>query len=139
MDGRRCEKHVDDSGSRRISDDENRSRGLFQLRDPNGMPAQKVFHPGSPVIAVLKADHLWRRTAGTGEVEKIRIGRNYGESVRRCILPNSLVRREPGESRVEDVRRIGKEIRKTADEPGREIRVKQKFQCEARSRPACDA
>ena len=55
------------------------------------------------------------------------------------MLPNSFVWREPGESRVEDVDRIGEELRKPVNESGREIRVKQKFQREMRSRPACEA
>jgi len=44
---------------------------LFQFTDPNGMPAEKIFNSGRPVVAVLEVDHLWRRAAGTGEVEKI--------------------------------------------------------------------
>jgi len=112
---------------------------MLQFRDQYGMAPQKVLNPGRPVVAVLQSDHLWRRTARTGESEKIQIGGDDGKPVRPCILPDNLVRREPGESRVEDVDRIGEELRKTADELGREIRVKQKFQCVARSRPACEA
>jgi hypothetical protein len=82
---------VGDADSGRVSNDQSRSRGLFQFRDPNGMPAQKVFNLGRPVVTVLKADHLWRRATGTGELEKIGIGRNDHEPVRSCILPNRLV------------------------------------------------
>jgi len=88
------------------------------------MPAQKVFNLGRPVVAVLKADHLWRRAAGTGEVEKIGISRNDGEPVYRGVLPNCFVRCEPSESRVENVERIGEELRQTVNELRREIRVK---------------
>jgi len=55
-------------------DDERGSRGVFQFRDQNGMPPQKVFNPGGPVVAVLELDYLWRRAAGPGEVGKIGIG-----------------------------------------------------------------
>ena len=129
----------DDSVSGRVSNHESRSRGLFQFRDPNGMPAQEGFDLGRPVVAVLKADHLWRRAAGTGEVQKIGIGRDDGKPVRPCIPPDSLVRREPGEPRVENVNRVREEFRKTRDELRREIRVEKKFQCDARSRPVCEA
>jgi hypothetical protein len=113
-----------ESDSARASDDEARSRGLFQFRDPNGMSAQKVFNLGRPVIAVLEMDHLWRSAAGPGEVEKIGISRYNGEAVGPCILPNSFVRGGPGETRVENVDRIGEKLRKTAHELRREIRVK---------------
>jgi hypothetical protein len=88
------------------------------------MPAQKIFDLGGPIVAVLKADYLWRRAAGTGEFEKIGIGRYDGEPVCLCILPNSFVWGEPGESRVENVDRIGEEFSKTANQLRREIRVK---------------
>ena len=128
-----------DPESSRVSNDESRSPGLSQFRNSDGVPAQKVFNLARPVIAILKPDHPRRCAAGTGEVEKIGIGRDDGKPVRPGIFPNSLVRREPGETRVENVDRVGKELGETANQLRREIRVKQKFQCDARSRPVCEA
>ena len=104
---------LDGSDSGCASDDEDRSRGLFQFRDPNGMAPQEVFNLGCPVVAVLEPDHLWRCAAGTGEVEKIGISRYDGEPVDPGILPDGFVRGVAGETRVEDVERIGEKLRKT--------------------------
>ena len=106
-----------------IPDDERRALRSLQFHDPNGVPAQKIFNLGRPVVAVLEADHLWRRAAGTGEVEEIGIGRNNGQPVRPRKLPNGFVRRKAGEPRVENVDRIREEFRETLDELRREIRV----------------
>jgi hypothetical protein len=65
-----------------------------------------------------------RRFAGAGEVEKIGISSYDGEAVGPCILPNSFVRGGPGETRVENVDRIGEKLRKAAHELRREVRVK---------------
>lgn len=88
------------------------------------MPSQKVFHLGCPVVAVLEADHLWRCAASVREVEKIGISGYDSEPVGPGILPYGLVRSEPRQPRVENVDRIGKELGKSANEPGRKICVK---------------
>jgi hypothetical protein len=44
-----------------------------------------------------------------------------------------------GEIRIENVRRLGEKFRKTTDQLGREIRVKQELQRDMRSRPVCEA
>ena len=100
---------------------------------------QKVFHLGCPVVAVLQPHHLWRSAAGFREVEKIGISRYDGEPMGRGILPNHLVRGEPGETGVENVNRIGKELGEAMNEFRREIRIKQKLQGNIRSRPVCEA
>ena len=87
------------------------------------MPAQQIFNLGRPVVAVLKTNHFWRRAAGTGEVNKIGVGGDDGEPVLRSVLPNSFVRREPGQSGVENVDRIGEEFGETVNELRRAIRV----------------
>ena len=106
---------MDDSDSGCASDDERRSRGVFQFRDRNGISSQKVFNPGCPVVAVLEPDHFWRRVARLGEFEKIEISRYDGVPVGPLILPNRFVRGVPGETRVENVDRIGEKLRKTAN------------------------
>lgn len=88
------------------------------------MPAQQIFNVRRPVVAVFKVDHPRRRASGSGEVDEVGVCRNNGESVLTCVLPNRFVRREPSETCVENVDGIGKELRHTADEPRREIRVK---------------
>lgn len=103
------------------------------------MPTKKVFHARRPIIAVLEQDNVWRSAAVFGKVEKIRVSRYDNETVSPCIIPNGLVRGEPGEARVENVCRVGEEFRKATDQLGREIRVKQKLQRDMRSRPVCDA
>jgi hypothetical protein len=125
--------------SGRVSDDEDRSRGLLQLRDPNSSPPKKFFHARGPVIAVLEQDHLGRRAAVLGKFEKIRVSRHDDETVGLRVLPNGLVRGKPDEACVEHVCRVGKEFRNATDELGCKIRFKQKLQRETRSRPVCEA
>ncbi len=108
----------------RASDDERCFRGLFQVSDPNGVSPQKVLNLGCPVVAVLKLDHLWRRTTQTGEAEKIGISGYDREAIGPCIFPNTFVRCVPRQTGVEYVRRIRKELRETAYKLGREICVK---------------
>jgi len=105
-------------------DDERGSRGVFQFGDQNGMPPLKVFNPGGSVVAALDLDYLWRRAAGPGEVEKIGIGCYDREPVGPCILPNTFVRGEPGETRIENGNGSGEKPRKTANDLRRQIRVK---------------
>lgn len=88
------------------------------------MAPEKVFNLGGPVSAILDPDHLWRRAAGLGEVEKIGSSRYDGEPVGPRILPNGFVRGVAGEARVEDVNRIGEKLSKTTHQLRREIRVK---------------
>ena len=104
-------------------DDERGSRGVLQFRDQNGVPPQKVFHPCGPVVAALELDYLWRCAAGPGEVEKIGIGRYDREPVDPCIIPNTFVRGEPGETCFENVNGSGEKLCKTANELRRQIRV----------------
>ena len=103
------------------------------------MPSQKGFNLGCPVVAVLQSHHLWRHAAGFREVEKIGISRYDGKPMDRGILPNHLIRGEPGETSVENVNRIGKELGQAMNEFRREIRIEQKLQGNIRSRPVCDA
>jgi hypothetical protein len=103
------------------------------------MPAKKIFHLRCPVIAVLQPDDFWRSAAGFGEVEKIGISRYDGEPLGHGILPNDLVRSEPGEPSLENVDGSWEKVRKTAYELGREICVKEKLQRDRRSRPVCEA
>jgi hypothetical protein len=79
------------------------------------MPPQKVFDPRRPIVAVLEQDNLWRRTASLGQVEKIRISGYDNETVSSGIIPNGLVRSEPGEAGFENVRRVGEKFRKATD------------------------
>jgi hypothetical protein len=103
------------------------------------MPPKKVFHPRRPIIAILKQDNLWRRAAVFGKVEKIRVSRYDNETVSPRIIPNGLVRSEPREACVENVRRAGEKFRKATDKLRRKVRVKQKLQRDMRSRPVCEA
>jgi len=57
--------------SRHVSDDEETSRGLLQLRDPNSVPPKKLFHSRRPIIAVFKPDNFWTRISILGKAEKV--------------------------------------------------------------------
>ena len=102
------------------------------------MPSKKAFNR-CPVIAVLQSDDFWRSSASFGEVEKIGISGNDGEPLSQGILPNDLIRSEPGEPRLENVDGIREKFRKAAYELRREICVKEKLQRDRRSRPVCEA
>ena len=79
---------------------------MLQFRDPNRIPPQEVFNPGSAVSAIIESDDLRRRAALFRQPEKIGIREQCGHA---------------------------------ANQLGREIGVKQKFQRKRRSRPACEA
>lgn len=112
---------------------------MFEFRNQDRVPTKQLFHLGGPVVAVFKVDHLRRRTTGGGEVDKVGIGGDDDEAVFSRVCPDGFVGREPCESRIKNVKRIGKQLRQTDNELGREIRVKQKLQREALSRPVCEA
>ena len=112
---------------------------MLQFRDPNRIPAEEVFNPGSAVIAVIESDDLRRRSALFRELQKVGIGRYDDKSVAPRILPNGFVRCEAGEASLENVDGLGKKCGQAANQLGREIGVKKKFQRKRRSRPACDA
>ena len=110
-----------------------------QFRDPNRVPSQEIFNPGSAVIAIIESDDFGRRAALFREPEKVGIGHHDQKPVAPRILPNRFVRREAGEASVEDVDGIGEKRGQAANELGREIGVKKKLQRKRRSRPACEA
>jgi len=112
---------------------------MFEFRDPNSVPPEKGLDPSGFVVAVFKPHDLGRRSAFLSQIQKVGIGRHDHKGVNPGIFPNRSVRREPGETRIEDVRRTGKKLGEAAGQLGREIRVKQEPQRESRSRPVCEA
>jgi hypothetical protein len=102
--------------SRGVSDNQDGSWRSFQFGDPNGIPAEKIFH--------LLCSVIGRRGALFCEAEEVGISR-YND--------------KPVDLRVENVDRIGKKFCEAGNQFRREIRVKQKPQRDSRSRPACEA
>jgi hypothetical protein len=78
-----------------------------QFRDPNRVPSQEIFNPGSAVIAIIESDDLRRRATLFRDPEKVGMGRHDDEPVVPRILPNRFVRREAGEASVENVDGVG--------------------------------
>ena len=112
---------------------------MLQFRNPNRIPPQEIFDPGSAVIAVIEPDDLRRGAALFRDPKKIGIGRHDDKPAASRILPNRFIRCEAGEASVENVDGIGEQCGQAANQLGREIGVKKKFQRKRRSRPACDA
>lgn len=112
---------------------------MLQFRDPNRIPPQEVLDPGSAVTAIIESDDLRRRATLFRDPEKVGIGRHDDEPVVPRVRPNGFVRCEASEASVENVDGIGEKCGQAANELGREISVKKKFQRKRRSRPACEA
>ena len=112
---------------------------MLQFRDPNRVPSQEIFDPGSAVVAIIESDDLRRRATLFRDPEKVGIGRHDDEAVVPRVLPNGFVRCEAREASVENVGGIGEQCGQAANELGREIGVKKEFQRKRRSRPACEA
>ena len=88
------------------------------------MPPKKVFHPRGLVIAVLEQDNV-AAPPFFCEVEKIRISGYDREAVRPCVIPNGLVRGEPSEASVENVRRVREKFCETMKSWGEDWRQKE--------------
>ena len=67
----------------------------------NGMAPQKVFHLRCPVVAVLKMDYPWRRTAGNGEADEVGVSRHNGKPMFSRKLPDQFIRAEADQPGVE--------------------------------------
>ena len=122
-----------------VADYQDRPFGMFKFRDPNSVPPEKGLDPSGSVVAVFKPHDLGRRSAFLSQIQKVGIAVTITRALILRIFPNRFVRREPGETRVEDVRRTGKKLGEAAGQLGREIPVKQQPQRESRSRPVCEA
>ena len=103
------------------------------------MTAEHALDLRGPIVAILKVDDLRRRAFRFGEIEKIGIRRYNRKPLGPCVLPDLIVRRGTGQTRIEDVRGPREKVRKTANQLGREIRVKEEFQRDLRFRPICEA
>ena len=51
---------------------------MLQFRDPNRIPPQEVFNPGSAVTAIIESDDLRRRAALFRQPEKVGIREQCG-------------------------------------------------------------
>jgi hypothetical protein len=111
----------------------------LELREQDGIGTDQISGNPRAVIHALQTNDFGRWPIALGELEKIEIAGENGESVLLGIAPDRLVWRFPGQAGVPGVQGVRKQIREQFDQLRRKIEVEKELQRASGWRSSCAA